>query len=48
MNKKDSDDEDEDDEGGAKWKTLEHHGVIFFAAYQAHGIKILNKVKTTT
>jgi len=28
-----------------KWKTLEHHGVTFFPAYQPHGIPVLHKGK---
>lgn len=39
--------ESEDEENDkVKWKTLEHHGVIFFESYKPHGVKILHKVST--
>lgn len=42
----DSDDDSDNENGGKtkiKWKSLEHHGVIFFPPYQPHGVKILHK-----
>lgn len=40
---------DSDEEGGGKnkikWRTLEHHGVIFFPPYKPHGVKLLHKGK---
>ena len=42
---KDSESDDEENEK-VKWKTLEHHGVIFFESYKPHGVKILHKVST--
>jgi DNA topoisomerase-1 len=42
-----ADDDDSDDEGNGrnrvKWRSLEHHGVIFSPAYKPHGVKILHK-----
>ena len=43
-------DSDSDEEGGGakgktKWRTLEHHGVIFFPPYKPHGVKLLHKGK---
>ena len=40
---KESDSEDEENDK-VKWKTLEHHGVIFFESYKPHGVRILHKV----
>jgi hypothetical protein len=37
-------DEDGEGQGKVKWKTLEHHGVIFFPAYESHGVKLVHKV----
>ncbi len=38
--------EDEDENGAKnkiKWKSLEHHGVIFFPPYKAHGVQLYHK-----
>jgi hypothetical protein len=34
----------DDEDGKVKWKSLEHHGVIFFEPYKPHGVPILHKV----
>ena len=43
----DAEDSDSDEEGCAKgkikWRTLEHHGVIFFPPYKPHDVKLLHK-----
>jgi DNA topoisomerase-1 len=45
----DSSDDEEENGGGSKskikWKTLEHHGVIFFPPYKAHGVALLHQGK---
>lgn len=41
----DSDEEEEEAKDKPKWKSLEHHGVTFFPAYKAHGVRVLHKVR---
>ena len=44
-NKQVDSDEEEDAKDKPKWKSLEHHGVTFFTAYKAHGVRVLHKVR---
>eukprot|EP00347_Sterkiella_histriomuscorum_P016284 403353776 len=43
-NKNDNEESDNEQENKKiKWKSLEHHGVTFFAAYKPHYVKVLHK-----